>query len=297
MPHRPPPSHPTLPQLPAPLPAAAPTPLLRRLRRLAPIAVVAAALACASAQAETPAADGPPTSGAAQLAGDIKAYVTAPLHAGRAQWVRFGAVLGAVAFAYQHDEQMRAQFGSTSVAPPGTTPDTYDSEDALASVLVVGGTWVAALVLNDDDGRQEAGSMVEAAALGSAAAYLLKEATGRERPYVAGDPSAWQSDGDSFPSMHVTAAFAIGTVFAESGGDRFRLLRRVLGYGIAAGTAYHRMDHDAHWLSDTVAGAGLGVATARFVMKRRETSSRRAELGLAPLGDGFALTYTVPFRP
>ena len=261
------------------------------------MAVVVATLACASARAESPAADGPPTSGVAQLAGDIKAYVTAPLHAQRAQWVRFGAVLGAVAFAYQHDEQMRAQFGSTTVAQPGTSPDTYDAEDALASVLVLGGTWVSALVLDEDDGRREAGSMLEAAALSSAAAYLLKEATGRERPYVAGDPSNWQSDGDSFPSMHVTAAFAIGTVLAESGGGRFRWLRRVLGYGIAAGTAYHRMDHYAHWFSDTVAGASLGVATARFVMKRRDTSNRRAELGLAPLGDGLALTYTVPFRP
>jgi membrane-associated phospholipid phosphatase len=56
------------------------------------------------------------------------------------------------------------------------------------------------------------------------------------------------------------------------------------------------MDHDAHWFSDTVAGAGLGVATARFVMKRRDDSNGRAEIGLAPLGDGFALTYTVPLR-
>jgi membrane-associated phospholipid phosphatase len=190
---------------------------------------------------------------------------------------------------------MRDHFGAPTATQPGT-PDTYDAEDAIPAALVLGGTWFSALLLDDDDGRREAGMMVEAAAFSSVAAHVLKEATGRERPYVAGDPGNWQSDGDSFPSMHVTAAFAIGTVLAESGNDRYRWLRRVLGYTIAAGTAYKRMDHDAHWFSDTVAGAGLGMATARFVMKRRERPNGRAEIGLAPLRDGFALTYTVPLR-
>ena len=122
-------------------------------------------------------------------------------------------------------------------------------------------------------------TMLEAAAFGGAAAYALKELAGRERPYVTADSGDWGGDGESFPSVHTTAAFAIGTVLAESGNDRHRWLRRVLGYGLAVGTAYARMDHDAHWLSDTVAGAGLGIATARFVIAarpRRAASATRA---------------------
>ena len=102
--------------------------------------------------------------------------------------------------------------------------------------------------------------------------------------------------GDAFPSLHVTAAFAIGTVLAESGNDRTRWLRRVLGYGLAAGTAYARMDHDVHWLSDTVAGAGLGIATARFVMKRREERDSRGRFGLEPSRYGVQFAYTRPLR-
>jgi membrane-associated phospholipid phosphatase len=68
-------------------------------------------------------------------------------------------------------------------------------------------------------------------------------------------------------------------------------LRRVLGYGLAVGTAYARMDHDAHWLSDTAAGAGLGLATARFVMKQRERGQRRARFELVPVTDGVAVRY------
>jgi hypothetical protein len=253
------------------------------------------ALICAPAFGQTPSGASEPTTRPARLLGDIKAFVTAPLHAQRPQWVRFGAVLGAVVAARQYDEKMRRQFGSTALYPVGS-PDTRDSHDASLAAAAIGGTWLAAVLFDDDDGRREAGSMLEAAALSSAAAYVLKQAAGRERPYVAADPDRWRSGGDAFPSLHVTAAFAIGTVLAESGNERHRWIRRVLGYGIAAGTAYQRIDHDAHWFSDTVAGAGLGLATARFVMQRRESSSERTQVRLVPSERGLALTYAVALR-
>jgi len=58
--------------------------------------------------------------------------------------------------------------------------------------------------------------------------------------------------------------------FAESGNDDYRWVRRILGYAVAGGTAYIRMKDNVHWLSDTVAGAALGVATARFVLNRED---------------------------
>jgi membrane-associated phospholipid phosphatase len=251
-------------------------------------------LACAPALAQE--SESEARHRAADLARDIKAYVTAPLKAQRPQWVRFGAAVGAVAFAYRFDDDVREHFGTVTAAP-GMSPDTRDARDAAPAVLALGGTWIAARILDDDDGRREAGTMLEAAALGGAAAYALKELAGRERPYATADYGGFGHDGDSFPSLHTTAAFAIGTVLAESGNDRQRWLRRVLGYGLAAATAYSRLDHDAHWLSDTVAGAGLGLATARFVMKRRDGDAARGRLHLEPVADGVALAYTVTLRP
>jgi membrane-associated phospholipid phosphatase len=226
---------------------------------------------------------------------DVKDYVSAPLRARRPQWVRFGAALGAVAFARQFDDDVREHF-ETVTAAPGTSPDTRDGRDAVPAVLALGGTWVAAALGDEDGGRREAGAMLESAALSAAAAYALKELAGRERPYVTADDGDWGGDGEAFPSIHATAAFAIGTVLAESGNDRHRWLRRVLGYGLAVHTAYARMDHDAHWLSDTVAGAGLGIATARFVMKQRDRSDPRARFELVPTPNGVAIGYTVDLR-
>jgi membrane-associated phospholipid phosphatase len=232
----------------------------------------------------------------ATAASDVKDYVAAPLRARRQQWVRFGATLGAIAFAHQYDDEVREHFDTVTVEP-GTSPDTHDGRDAAPALLALGGTWIAAVVADEDGGRREAGTMLEAAALSGAAGYALKQLTRRERPFTTADADAWGEDGDSFPSLHTATAFAIGTVLAESGNDRHRWLRRALGYGLAVGTAYARMDHDAHWLSDTVAGAGLGIATARFVMKQREGGDAdRARVTLEPFADGIAVAYTVDLR-
>jgi hypothetical protein len=259
------------------------------------VVAIVAMLAGGAAAAQQPAeVEGPERRGT--LANDIRLYVTAPLRARRPQWVRFGAVVGAVAFAYEYDDDVRERF-DTVVAPPDDAPDLRDAEDAVPAALAVGGTWLAAALLDDDAGRREARGMLEAAGLSTVASYTLKQLAARERPYETHDPDGFGNDGGAFPSTHTAAAFAIGTVLAESGNERHRWLRRALGYGLAAATAYRRIDHDAHWLSDTVAGAGLGIATARFVMRRRAADEPRGRLELAPIADGLGIAYRVALRP
>jgi membrane-associated phospholipid phosphatase len=265
-------------------------------RRLYAAVALAATIALCPALGQEDALPGGESKGrVATVASDVKDYVTAPLHARRPQWVRFGAALGAIALAHQYDDDVREHFGTVTAAP-GTKPDTHDGADAAPALLALGGTWIAAVVGDEDGGRREAGTMLEAAALSGAAGYALKQLAARERPYTTPDADAWREDGDAFPSLHTATAFAIGTVLAESGNDRHRWVRRVLGYGLAVGTAYARMDHDAHWLSDTVAGAGLGLATARFVMKQRDGDGPRGRVTFAPIADGIAVGYTVDLR-
>jgi membrane-associated phospholipid phosphatase len=111
--------------------------------------------------------------------------------------------------------------------------------------------------------------MLEAAGFSSVTAEALKYAAGRERPDETTDINDWRAGGSSFPSLHSTAAFAVGSVFAESGSDDYRWFRRIVGYGMATATAYLRVHDNQHWLSDTVAGAALGIATGRFSTHRR----------------------------
>jgi membrane-associated phospholipid phosphatase len=266
-----------------------------RPKLYAAVALAATIAASPALPQQDAASDGESRGRVATVVADVKDYVTAPLHARRPQWVRFGAALGAIALAHQYDDDVREHFGTVTAAP-GTKPDTRDARDAAPAVLALGGTWIAAVVADEDGGRREAGAMFEAAALSGAAGYALKQLTARERPYTTPDAGAWGGEGDAFPSLHSATAFAVGTVLAESGNDRHRWVRRALGYGLAAGTAYARMDHDAHWLSDTVAGAALGIATARFVMKQRDGDAPRGRVTFEPLADGIAVGYAVDLR-
>jgi membrane-associated phospholipid phosphatase len=126
---------------------------------------------------------------------------------------------------------------------------------------------------------------------------VLKVAIRRDRPAPGVEKDGWFGHEDlSFPSGHTAAAFAIGTVLAESGDDKRRALRRTLGYGIGVYTAYQRVNHDSHWFSDTVAGAAIGIAAANVVMRRRREAEPFGHLGIAPMHDGMMLTYTVPLR-
>lgn len=233
--------------------------------------------------------------GPKRIIGDIKDYATAPLRWDSTEWVYFGGTLVAIAAAHQFDARVRSHFTAGS-ATALNGKDTHSLQDAIPAAAAVFATGLYATLTNDDAGRAETWSMLEAGALASTTVLILKFAAGRERPDETTDPNRWRAHGSSFPSLHVTAAFAIGTVLAESGNDRYRWIRRFLGYGIAAATGYERLKHNAHWLSDTVAGAALGMAGAHFALHREYGQVPARAWSLVPIDRGVMLTYSVPLH-
>jgi len=222
---------------------------------------------------------------------DAGAYVTAPLHWNRTNWTEFGATIAAVALAHHYDDSVRSHF-TRRMANPLDSKNSSDAKDALPAAVLLAGTWLGGALTNSSSSRTAAWVMTESAVLSTATTYLLKAAAGRERPDQTADPNQWHKGGSSFPSLHVSAAFALGTAFAESGTEgSTRWLTRTVGYGIAGLTAYDRLKHNAHWLSDTVAGAAVGTATALFVVHRTYRTSVLSGLTVAPLDHGFMLAY------
>jgi membrane-associated phospholipid phosphatase len=222
----------------------------------------------------------------------VKAYVTAPLRWATPEWLLFGGAVAAVGVSHGFDSQVRTHFTGNSAAASNEA-NSHTVQDALPAATLFVGTWGLAQLTDDTDGRREAGAMLEASVLSIGTSYVLNYASGRRGPNETSDPNRWWSAGTSFPSQHTTAAFAIGTVLAESGNSHYRWVRRVLGYGVAGFTAYERLKHNAHWLSDTAAGAALGAASARFAMDRESgrTAASAATLALTPLPHGLMLRY------
>jgi len=227
--------------------------------------------------------------------GDAGAYAVAPVHWDAGNWLEFGATVAVIGVAHHYDEDVRSHF---SPAPPADLekPASYELRDAAPAIALMAGSWALSKWESDPVLTGAAGDMLEAAALSSVAGFVLKTVAGRERPYETRDTNAWREGGSSFPSLHATAAFAIGTVFAESGGDSYRILKRIIGYGIGAGTAYLRVHDRNHWLSDVVAGAGLGEATGRFIVNRHRHTYETTQIMLVPVRDGVSLQFAMDLR-
>jgi hypothetical protein len=80
--------------------------------------------------------------------------------------------------------------------------------------------------------------------------------------YITKEDRPDQTSLHSFPSGHTSIAFAS----AEFARIEYRNHPWVgiLGYSMAATTGYLRMYNNRHWLGDVVAGAGVGILSAKF---------------------------------
>lgn len=228
---------------------------------------------------------------------DIKDYYTAPLRWNAKDWAYFGGAIAAVAAAHHYDSQVRTHFIKEGSQAIGGSTD--DLQDAIPTVAAITGTWLYANIIDSGPGHREAWEMVEAGGLSATTTLVLRFAGGRERPDQTDDPDKWRHGGSSFPSLHTSAAFAVGAVLAESGNDDYRVIRRVLGYGaVACFTAFERLKHNAHWLSDDVAGAAIGGSTAHYILDRNKPPSETASSGFSvmPIEGGAMLTYNLVIK-
>jgi membrane-associated phospholipid phosphatase len=93
----------------------------------------------------------------------------------------------------------------------------------------------------------------------------LKLMVGRQRP-LAGEEqyviTPFSTTNDSWPSGHSTIAFAL----AASVSDEIRSTPVTIGlYSLATLTGWSRMNDNKHWLTDVLAGAAIGVTSAKVM--------------------------------
>ncbi len=226
---------------------------------------------------------------------DTRLYFTSPLRWDEDDWLYFGGALAAIGAAHSLDDRVRDHFATGSKAVLNGGQDTNTLRDAAPTAALIAGTGLYAAFIADRDGYRETWSLIEAGVFSGATAEAMGYAFGRERPDATTSANEWGRGADSFPSLHTTVAFAVGTVFAESGNDEYRWIRRIIGYGVAGATGYVRVSENVHWLSDSVAGAALGSASARFVLNRAGTQGTqdRGALQFQPVKNGWLLTYSV----
>lgn len=86
------------------------------------------------------------------------------------------------------------------------------------------------------------------------AVNCLKRTLKEERPD--------RSNNQSFPSGHTATAF-MGAEFLWREYKDVSPWIGIAGYAVAAGTGFFRMYNNKHWLTDVIAGAGIGILSAK----------------------------------
>ena len=97
---------------------------------------------------------------------------------------------------------------------------------------------------------------------------------------------------NSFPSGHTATAF-MGAELMNQEYKHQSIWYSIAGYTVATGTGVFRMYNNRHWLSDVVAGAGVGILSAKagywlypYVSKLFNGKKPNKETTFLPMYDG-----------
>ena len=236
---------------------------------------------------------------------DIEDFVTAPLHISEAgslflepkfyyTLIGAGAALGG-AFALDNSARSRIRHMGHK--------DASRLESA-GNVVEWGATGLLYLYgLHDDDARarQTVITTIESVGIASLVTMAAKAAFNRARPRDGHGAFSFFGHGDSFVSGAATPPFALAAGLSEYADNAWYVM--IPAYSGALAVGFGRMGNDAHWLSDVIGSAIVGVGTTELMLylHRRHAenpSSFRifpvSASGLGPMGHQSAVQGLAP---
>ncbi len=204
---------------------------------------------------------------------DTKTIAASPFHWKGKQWLTFTGVVGATALVYAFDDEIFKTFQDNRT-------DTKDNVSkyliepwgsGMYSLPLMAGIYLTGK--KNSRHRTIALTGVKAFLLSGGAAFILKHAFHRHRPYedTPPDPNQWEgpypftSSYTSFPSGHTTTAFAIASVLAHGYKDKLWIV--LSSYSVATLVGISRIYDGKHWASDVLAGAALGTFIGTILSK------------------------------
>jgi len=108
---------------------------------------------------------------------------------------------------------------------------------------------------------------LEAGAISQAITEGIKKSTGRLRPRHSDSPTSWNEGGESFPSGHVSGMAAMVTPYILEYKDDKPMVH--LLWLLPAHQMVGRVKAQAHWQSDVIVGALVGIASGYITHKMK----------------------------
>jgi acid phosphatase family membrane protein YuiD len=217
---------------------------------------------------------------------DATTIVTAPLHWDEKTWKKAGIAVLAVGAIMLADAKVREEMLRHAENSMKELADVAEPFGQEYSLPVLAGFYGAGKLFDNpraaavaEDGF--ASSLIAAGIITPA----IKSIAGRRRPSQSERNYAFGENGGSFPSGHATQAFAIATVIAEHYDWRWV---DITAYGVAGLVGYARIVHQAHFTSDVLAGAIIGIAVGKAVVRINQEQRRCVKLEPMVTADGGA---------
>jgi membrane-associated phospholipid phosphatase len=165
---------------------------------------------------------------------------------------------------YAFDQTVRSGIRGMSHSDAGKLQDAGN----LSIVVGVGSLYAYGLFAGDARAREHALTAVEAAVIATLLAQGVKAAFGRKRPRESPSHQAFFAGGRSFVSGEATPLFAVAAGISAYYDNAW--YAALPAYSAATALGISRMGRDAHWFSDIVGAALLGVGTTKLFLWMHE---------------------------
>jgi hypothetical protein len=195
---------------------------------------------------------------------DQKDIWTSPFHMNRQDaipWIVVGATTGALIAADRH---IAMQLPNT-VDQVAISKDVSNIGAVYTVIPITAGLYIGGAIAHNPKAR-ETGILGGEAALDSVIVVtVLKSITQRPRPLEDDGKGSFFTGGDSFPSGHSAAAWALASVVAHEYNKN--ILYPITAYGLASLVSISRLSGQQHFASDIVAGSAIGWFIGRYVFQ------------------------------
>lgn len=213
---------------------------------------------------------------------DTLSVATAPSRWDADQWLEAGATIAAVGLTVPFDDPIKRNVQAHRAAGQDRFFSRWQNFGSSYSFIVLGGFEAGGELGGDLRARNVAMDGLAASIIAAGLITpTLKFVVGRERPSSSQGAFKFHpfTSNISFPSGHAAQAFAVATVIA---GNYPQWWVGSLAYGSAALVGYARVEQNAHFASDVVAGAIIGWSVGRSVVHRHDGPSDPRKLSWAP---------------
>jgi membrane-associated phospholipid phosphatase len=228
------------------------------------------------------------------VAQDVKETFTAPAHWDTGDWLIAGGVAAGIGVTAAFDREIRDAVQRNRNSTVDSVFNAVEPLGAEYSFGLLGAFYVGGEVFKNSNAKATALDGLSASIIASGLINLpLKYTVGRSRPDKGQGPYHFApfSGNDSFASGHTTQAFAVASVIAEHYDS---LWIKMGSYGLASMVGYARLNNDAHWASDVLAGAAIGTCVGHIVVnfnQRHRNASIRPVVGPRMIGAEFSLAF------